>query len=74
MSDQTQAGSNNSHLHRCDDDIRDLAVARVDGRHGYTVEFAPDPETHRAEYDDEEARIRHERRAETSVIPRVGWQ
>jgi hypothetical protein len=40
------------------DPIRDEAVRRVDQRHGYTVEFASDPEEHRAEYDDEEARLK----------------
>lgn len=36
---------------------RDQAVANVDARHGFTVEFAPDPEQHRAEYDNEEERL-----------------
>lgn len=34
--------------------IRDEAVAAVDGRHGYTLEFAPDREAHLAEYVAEE--------------------
>ena len=37
---------------------RDEAIRRVDQRHGYTVEFAPDPDAHRAEYDAEEEAIR----------------
>jgi len=39
-------------------DARDEAVRIVDQRHGYTVEASPDPDAHRAEYDDEEARLR----------------
>ena len=35
--------------------VRDEAVRIVDTRHGYTAEHAPDPESHRAEYDAEEA-------------------
>lgn len=34
--------------------VRDLAVERVDGRHGFTMEFAPNPYAHKLEYDDEE--------------------
>lgn len=34
--------------------VRDLAVMRVDQRHGFTMEFAPDPLAHRWEYDAEE--------------------
>lgn len=34
-------------------DHRDEAIRRVDQRHGYTVEGAPDPDAHRAEYDAE---------------------
>lgn len=41
-----------------DDRIREVAVARVDRRHGYTMEFAPSPIQHRMEYDEEEATIR----------------
>lgn len=37
--------------------VRDEAVRAVDARHGYTVEYAPDPEAHRAEYDEEERRV-----------------
>ena len=36
----------------------DEAVRIVDGRHGYTVEYAPDPDSHRAEYDAEYQRLR----------------
>jgi hypothetical protein len=36
----------------------DEAVRIVDGRHNYTVEFAPDPDAHRAEYDAEYRRLR----------------
>jgi hypothetical protein len=32
-------------------DIRGLAVELVDGIHGYTMEYAPDPRQHRALYD-----------------------
>lgn len=37
--------------------IRERAVTNVDARHGYTMEFAPSPAVHRAEYAEEEARI-----------------
>lgn len=37
--------------------VRHEAVRLVDQRHGYTVEFAPDPDKHRAEYDAEEAKL-----------------
>ena len=37
---------------------REAAVEIVDRRHGYTVEFAPTPEAHRAEYDAEELAIK----------------
>lgn len=43
--------------------LRDEAVANVDHRHGYTVEFSPWPEEHRAEYDEEEERLRAELQA-----------
>lgn len=39
-------------------DFRDAAVAIVDGRHGAAIEFSHDPEGHRAEYDEVEARLR----------------
>jgi hypothetical protein len=39
-------------------ELHDQAVANVDGRHGYAVEFAADPEAHRDEYRDEEVRLR----------------
>jgi regulator of replication initiation timing len=42
-------------------DFRDEAVANVDQRHGFTYEFAPNPEAHRAEYGGEERRLRDER-------------
>lgn len=32
-------------------DIRGLAVELVDGIHGYTMEYAPDPRRHRSLYD-----------------------
>jgi hypothetical protein len=35
-------------------DLRDRAVEIVDVRHGFTAEFAPDPDAHRAEYDETE--------------------
>lgn len=38
--------------------IRDEAVRRVDERHGFTMEFAPSPSQHKAEYDLEEEAIR----------------
>jgi hypothetical protein len=38
----------------------DKAVEIVDGRHGYAIEFAPDPDAHRAEYDAEYRRLRRE--------------
>jgi hypothetical protein len=47
--------------------VRDEAVRIVDQRHGYTVEHAPDPEAHRAEYDEEERRRSIPNRAD-------GWQ
>lgn len=34
--------------------IRKLAVRKVDARRGYTWEFSTSPEAHRAEYDEEE--------------------
>lgn len=34
--------------------IRDLAVTMVDGKHGFTMEFAHSPEQHASEYDDME--------------------
>jgi len=37
--------------------IRDRAVTAVDARHGYTMEFAPSPAAHRAEYEAEEDRL-----------------
>ena len=43
------------------EDVRDEAVRIVDARHGFTAEFAPDPQAHRDEYDAEEERIREER-------------
>lgn len=47
-------------MHRLEGLVRDEAVRRVDARHGYTCEFAPDPDAHRGEYDVEEATIRQE--------------
>jgi hypothetical protein len=44
----------------CGPTLRDRAVANVDARHGYTVEFASDPDAHRAEYDEEERRLEAE--------------
>lgn len=37
--------------------VRELAVDRVDRRCGYTMEYAPSPAGHRAEYDLDEARL-----------------
>jgi hypothetical protein len=37
--------------------LREQAVAAVDRRHGFTMEFAPDPRQHALEYDEEEARL-----------------
>lgn len=37
--------------------IRDKAVETVDRRHGYTMEFAPHPLTHKREYDEEEQKL-----------------
>lgn len=36
------------------DVLRELAVERVDARHGYTLEFAADPAAHTLEYLDEQ--------------------
>jgi hypothetical protein len=38
-------------------DVRARAVELVDRRHGYTMEHAPSPAAHRAEYDAEEDRL-----------------
>jgi hypothetical protein len=51
MPDSSQSGSAT---------VWDKAVEIVDGRHGYTVEFAPNPAAHRAEYDAEYRRLRRE--------------
>lgn len=37
--------------------LRGHAVTRVDERHGYTCEFAPNQRQHMIEYDEEEARL-----------------
>lgn len=37
--------------------LREQAVATVDRRHGYTMEFAPNPGQHALEYDEEEERL-----------------
>lgn len=37
--------------------LRDRAVETVDGRHRYTIEFAPGWAAHAAEYDAEETRL-----------------
>lgn len=39
-------------------DLWDEAVRIVDQRHGYAIEFAPDPDAHRAEYVNEYRRLR----------------
>lgn len=43
------------------EELRELAVERVDARHGYTMEFAPSPVQHREEYDREEEALRSAR-------------
>lgn len=45
---------------RLRDGIRDIAVARVDARHGYTIEFSHSQHAHAAEYDEEEKRVEAE--------------
>lgn len=47
--------------------FRDCAVEIVDGRYGYTVEHSPDPEAHRAEYEQEERRLR-------AAVDAIYWQ
>lgn len=37
--------------------LRDKAIENVDRRHGYTMEFAPHPPTHKLEYDAEEQKL-----------------
>ena len=37
--------------------VRDLAIAIVDDRHGFTIEFAPSYDIHEAEYNDVESTI-----------------
>lgn len=38
--------------------LRDLAISMVDGKHGFTMEFAPSPDAHREEYDRMERDLR----------------
>lgn len=40
------------------DTVRDQACLAVDARHGFTMEFAPCPENHAQDYDEEEHRLR----------------
>lgn len=40
-----------------DEPIRNQAVAIIDAQNGYSVEFDPDPNSVRAEYDDEQHRL-----------------
>jgi hypothetical protein len=38
--------------------LRERAVENVDRRHGYTMEFAPSPQQHKLEYDEEERKLK----------------
>jgi hypothetical protein len=54
--------------HAIPNSVRDEAVRIVDTRHGYTAEHAPDPESHRAEYDAEEAAHATRNRVHESLL------
>lgn len=55
----------------CFGPTRAQAVANVDARHGYTLDFAPDAANHRAEYNVEEVRLAHIQ--EIDIVARTWW-